>query len=354
MHNDASPASPAIMTRAAAAGLVAIMMSAAPVVASAQCKKGTPTPISETWTAATYTANKAKITIYTGPVDRGSQLQLTAGLDKSLWITDIAAGAITKFSLAGAADTYATPSAGSAPESIAYNGKDVWFTEWQTPCVGSINKAGKIQEYSTGLTKTESTSMTAGLNGYTWFGTDASGIGSISSKGKVNICPIADQSSQITGVTLGPDGNVWWVEYDGTNIGKLMPNCSYVEYNGNMPSGSQGFGITGGPDGRIWYTDTANSRIGAINVDGTGQVFYSTGLTGQPITITAGPDGNLYFGEVTPVVGKITTSGVITEYPFPATEGSFPVINVVAGPDKNIWFTNNVHSQIGKLKLPIK
>jgi virginiamycin B lyase len=331
------------------------MTSALPGAASAQCTMGKPKPVSEAWTAANYTSGKAKITIYTSPVDRGNQLQLTAGPDKALWITDISAGAITKLSLKGKAATYTTPTTGSAPESIAYNGKDVWFTEWQTPCAASVTRTGAVHEYNTTLSKTMSTSMTVGVNGYTWFGTDAAGIGSISPTGAITLTSIPDESAQFTGVGLGPDGNVWWEEFTGQNVGKITPDYQFMEYHiPNMPNGSGGFGITGGSDGRVWFVDTNDGQIGAIETNGKNPVFYKTGLTGLPITITAGPDGNLYFGEVTPVVGQITTSGVITEFPFSASEGSFPVINVTVGPDKNIWFSNNVHSQVGKLILPIK
>jgi streptogramin lyase len=54
------------------------------------------------------------------------------------------------------------------------------------------------------------------------------------------------------------------------------------------------------------------------------------------------------------VIGRITPQGVVTEYPFPASEGTFPIISLAVGPDGNIWFTNNSHSQIGVLHLPIK
>jgi virginiamycin B lyase len=355
MKNVGAQTALAIMARVAVAGFVTMMTTGLPRSASAQCTMGKPKPVAETWAAATYTSGKAKITIYTSPVDRANQLQLTAGPDNGLWITDISAGAITKLSLKGKANTYTTPTGGSAPESIAYNGKDIFFTEWQTPCAGSITRTGGIQEYDTTLTKTESTSMTAGVNGYTWFGTDAAGIGSISPTGVIQLTSIPDEGTQFTGVGLGPDGNVWWEEFTGQYIGKITPDYKYAEYFiPNMPNGSGGFGITGGPDGRVWFVDTNDGQIGAIKTNGKDPVFYKTGLTGQPITITAGPDGNLYFGEITSVVGQITPSGVITEFPFPASEGSFPVINVTVGPDKNIWFSNNVHSQVGKLQLPIK
>ena len=55
--------------------------------------------------------------------------------------------------------------------------------------------------------------------------------------------------------------------------------------------------------------------------------------------ITAGPDGNLWFtdnrgnkiGEISPATGKVT------EYKIP-TGGSYP-IGIAAGPDGNLWFT---------------
>ena len=117
---------------------------------------------------------------------------------------------------------------------------------------------------------------------------------------------------------------------------------------------SYSFGIATGADGRIWFADNGNNSIGAITTDGTKVSDYTQGFTGDPVSITAGPDGNLYFGETTPVIGRITPGGVVTEYPFPATEGSFPVLSITAGPDGNIWFANNSHSQVGMLKLPTK
>src|SRR6266498_4945348 len=55
-----------------------------------------------------------------------------------------------------------------------------------------------------------------------------------------------------------------------------------------------------------------------------------------PISITAGPDGNLWFAERdVHKIGKITTGGVITEYPLPI--GGFPW-DITAGPDGALWF----------------
>ncbi|MHB1536539.1 MAG: Vgb family protein, partial [Acidimicrobiales bacterium] len=67
--------------------------------------------------------------------------------------------------------------------------------------------------------------------------------------------------------------------------------------------------------------------------------------------ITAGPDGNLWFTENGgDKVGRITPAGAITEYPLP-TANSGPD-GITAGPDGNVWFTENGGNNIGKLQTP--
>ena len=59
----------------------------------------------------------------------------------------------------------------------------------------------------------------------------------------------------------------------------------------------------------------------------------------QPWAIAAGPDGNLWFTENTGnKIGRITTVGVVTEFSLPtATPG---LESIAAGPDGNLWFTS--------------
>ncbi len=69
--------------------------------AKASCSSNKPTPIAETWTAAKTKVHGATITIYTGPTDRGAQLQITSGIGKSLWVASTGASAIMKFTTKG-------------------------------------------------------------------------------------------------------------------------------------------------------------------------------------------------------------------------------------------------------------
>ena len=85
--------------------------------------------------------------------------------------------------------------------------------------------------------------------------------------------------------------------------------------------------MTRGPDGNIWFTD---SGVGKITPAGA-VTYYS--VPGDPVQITAGSDGNLWFGTDSGI-GTITPAGEATEFPAPIPNG------LAAGPDGNIWFTS--------------
>jgi virginiamycin B lyase len=55
------------------------------------------------------------------------------------------------------------------------------------------------------------------------------------------------------------------------------------------------------------------------------------------VAITAGPEKDLWFtDDGTSKIGKITTSGTITEYALPSGSHAY---RIAAGPDDNLWFT---------------
>ncbi len=322
-------------------------------VAHAQCGAGTPSPVKQTWTQDKFVSNGAKFDIFTGPVDYGHQLQITSGLGGALWVALSADNAILKLQTNGHASIYSTPAQNSDPEAIVSTPKLVWVAEFQTPCVASITAGGKIKEYATGLSEILSTGMALGRSSTPWFATDESGIGFIPSNHKPKLCNVENSGQQPTAITLGRDGDIWFIENTGGNVGHVTPGCVVKTCAVDPGSQTLSYGIASGSDGRIWFAvaDPKNSFIGSVSSSCGDLRKYTKGLTAAPQSITAGPDGNLYFGETGPTVGRITTKGVITEYPLKATEGSFPVISLTTGPDKNIWFTNNSHSQVGKLTL---
>jgi streptogramin lyase len=95
-----------------------------------------------------------------------------------------------------------------------------------------------------------------------------------------------------------------------------------------------------GPDGNLWITvGRASSQIESITPTGSVSVYpLRSGVL--PIAICAGPDGAMWFGEDagnSPMLGRITTSGTITEYPYPSGVANLP--HIVSGSDGNLWAT---------------
>ena len=101
-------------------------------------------------------------------------------------------------------------------------------------------------------------------------------------------------------------------------------------------------GITAGPDGNLWFTELIGDKIGRITTTGSITEF-ALPATPNPFGIAPGPDGNLWFAENgSPNVGRITTAGSISEFPVSSRN-----LNIVAGPDGNMWFTEL--SKIGRI-----
>ncbi len=71
--------------------------------------------------------------------------------------------------------------------------------------------------------------------------------------------------------------------------------------------------------------------------------------------IIAGPDGNLWFTENGGnKIGRITPGGTITEFPLPASTSAFDAklgAGITTGPDGNLWFTEASSGPTGSNKI---
>jgi streptogramin lyase len=158
------------------------------------------------------------------------------------------------------------------------------------------------------------------------------------------------------GIALGADGNIWFTEEYGDNIGKMSPSSPPV-FDDEYPVTGRPWNITAGPDGNMWFTTVYPATIGRITPSGVVTQFPvptpEGGFHSWPQGITTGPDGNLWFtlpnanmnGQ--DYLGRITTSGVVTEFPLD-TDNDDPQ-DIVAGPDGNLWFTELGAGQIGQI-----
>jgi virginiamycin B lyase len=116
--------------------------------------------------------------------------------------------------------------------------------------------------------------------------------------------------------------------------------------------------ITVGPDGALWFTESEGNRIGRITTAGVITEFPLPTNCGQPAgdgcvpsAITVGPDGALWFTENWGnKIGRITTAGTITEFALSTNcpSGCHPD-DITVGPDGALWFTQNTRNTIGRI-----
>ena len=118
-------------------------------------------------------------------------------------------------------------------------------------------------------------------------------------------------------------------------IGRIDLSGTVQEYPLAEP-GSQPVGITVGPDGAMWFTEFAGNRIGRIDVT-TGVIteFALPEAGIQPEYVAAGPDGNLWFTSFDGAfIGRMTPAGAVT-----LLNANAPNFDIVVGADGNLWYS---------------
>jgi streptogramin lyase len=180
------------------------------------------------------------------------------------------------------------------------------------------------------------------------------------------------------GIAAGADGKLWFDfrqcnshltggifrECDPVVIDKITSNAAITgfQFSGSAFCSSVGR-LTAGPDGNVWFTDPCANKIGRITTSGVITEFAIPGPSVGAIGgIVAGPDHNLWFiapkgsalVDATLKVDRVTTtSGVITEYAIPAPalrpNGVYCTDSIAPGPDGTLWFTECGANRIGRI-----
>jgi streptogramin lyase len=174
--------------------------------------------------------------------------------------------------------------------------------------------------------------------------------------------PTADPYEVPSRVTVGPDGNLWFTESDETNaegqLGELDATTHAVSlFPAISPSSPYllATDIISGPDASLWFTSTGDA-IGQIDPDTKAITPYAlpAGFGEGGFALTVGPDNNVWFiqytagGPETIAIGMLNSvTHAISEYPL--TSATSQLLDICAGPDGNLWFTDPVTDAIGKL-----
>ncbi|MFO0890758.1 MAG: Ig-like domain-containing protein [Isosphaeraceae bacterium] len=271
--------------------------------------------------------------------------------------------------------------------------------------IGRMTPAGQLTRFPV---QVPVDALTAGPDGSLWFTSNAEEtirIGRMTLDGQVTMFAIPSSPDHLGGITAGPDGNVWFTmstsdpdtDAKSGSVAKVTPDGRITEYPLHEQLAYYGDGfdsITAGPDGNVWFTVTVGlgdpngevdsyrevGRIGRITPNGritefclgkvpptpsrwpideeSGSVAASD-VTFKAIDITAGSDGNLWFTQTETLsmgaagdyysrferaLGKIDTQGHITRYAAPTRDVPF---RIITGSDQNLWYTTYTNTLFG-------
>src|SRR5262245_5846318 len=124
---------------------------------------------------------------------------------------------------------------------------------------------------------------------------------------------------------------------------------SITEFKVPSPGGPNSIAL--GPDGALWFTEVSRPAIGRMTT--TGKVTsFPIASNASPVSIVAGPDGALWFTEASgPGVGRITTSGQISEFTIPACGPCrYPPgpLGLTVGSDGALWYARPSNNALGR------
>jgi len=144
-------------------------------------------------------------------------------------------------------------------------------------------------------------------------------------------------SREPVAITSGSDGNLWFTEGGPENnkIVKSTTTGTATEYS--LPSGSWADGIARGTEGDVWWVDANTDKIGKVTPSGV--ITEYEGYGGNEQSIATSSEGDLWYTASDGIIGKVTPSGVVTHYG-EVGDKKDPA-NITAGPEGDMWFSAN-------------
>lgn len=296
------------------------------------------------------------------PIAARLEGDIAAGPDGAIWFTESDDNKIGRITTDGIVSEYSIPTPNSYPRGITA-GPDgaLWFAESFGNKIGRISTDGLITEFATPTPASNPVGITTGPDGALWFTEGGSSkIGRIDTAGAISEFPLPADAVDPFAITAGPDGALWFSTglsdpFGYSAIGRITPDGVTTELVVTIgPDQPRPEGITTGPDGALWFTESNGHAIGRVTTAG---VLTEYPLSTGAFSITTGPDGALWFTEQNGSFGRITVDGAITEYANPSPFDN--PIGIATGPDGAIWVSQRsfdpesgtVVGSIGRIEL---
>jgi virginiamycin B lyase len=224
-----------------------------------------------------------------------------------------------------------------------------------------VNQVGEVKEFalpSNGVVG----EIVAASDGNLWFTGPSEGeVSRISATGERTGFPLGQSGPnfelEVESIAPGSFGSLWAAirsrrgAKERSIIEHLEPSGVMARFVMRRNIGVRD--IVVGPDGNLWFTERFFGRIGRMTPTGEVSLYplnsrnrRPAGLAHRriPEQITVGPDGNLWFSErfdgtfpgEKNAIGRITTQGLISQFPLPGRSGTSLI---AAGSEGPIWFT---------------
>ncbi len=182
----------------------------------------------------------------------------------------------------------------------------LWVTEPDGGRVGRITTTGAVTEVPVGG---EPTAIVAGPDGALWFTDDKGKIGRVTTDGSFTMFSGAGQKPG--DIAAGPDGALWYTLAHG--VGRISAAGAITTYDLGE---AEPVSITAGPDAAVYYTDAKATALGRIDLT-PGPTATDTPVptaTDTPVptaTATPSPTPITTPTPVAPVVPKLQETVVV-------------------------------------------
>jgi len=270
-------------------------------------------------------------------------LRVLVGVAVALSLLLVSVGAAGRAS----ADGYAAVALGIGP------GGTLWLAENQRPYLARVDPSGRLYPARLPVGYSFPVSIVAGPDGALWVADEGDGTGNLlrypsSGSGAPIAYPLPAGAAPSV-LTVGPDHALWFTDRRLSAIGRMTTAGRVTIYPLSSKDAVPDY-IAVGPDGALWFTELKAGKIGRIDLRGriTERAAYvprgrATALepagirSTHPTGIVAGPDGNLWFTEQEGFLVRLSTTWRQTPYLLPGR--SFPS-QIVVGADKALWIAD--------------
>ena len=201
--------------------------------------------------------------------------------------------------------------------------------------IGRITTSGVVTTY-TGTGINYPRDITTGPDRALWFSNyyNAGSIGRITPSGVVTNYTGTGIAAP-AGITSGPDGALWFTNQFNNSIGRITTSGVVSNYTGTGID--EPIDITSGPDGALWFTNLGNGSIGRITTSGVVSNYTGSGIDGFGRDHVGSRRGTLVHQRDEQLDREDHHLGVVTTYTGTGIDGP---AGITPGPRGALWFTN--------------